>query len=111
MKILDRFCAGLVALLALCISVLIPRTYPGRIWIFGTDLAVLFAAMLNWQRMQNSGNRTVQMFSIVANAAMSVFFLVLMVSIGLIHTRANLELPVAAALFLLLTVFSLRSTW
>jgi hypothetical protein len=82
MKILDRLCAGAIALFALGISFLIPRAYPGRIWILGTDLAILFVVMLNFLRTQNASIRNVRMFCLTANVIMLAFFVSLMVSIG-----------------------------
>jgi hypothetical protein len=108
MKILDRLCAGAIALLALGISFLIPRAYPGRIWIFGTDLAMLFAAMLNWLRIQNRSMRNVKMFCITANVALLVFFAALMTSIGMSRTLAHAHIPVVAGLLLLETGLCLR---
>ena len=49
---------------------LIPKAYTGRVWMYGTDLALLFAAMLNLLRIQNASMRGVKMFSITANFAL-----------------------------------------
>jgi hypothetical protein len=63
-----------------CRSMLIPKTYTGRIWIYGTNLALLFAAMLNLLRIQNASMRGVRAFCITANVAMSAFFVALMIA-------------------------------
>jgi hypothetical protein len=110
MKILDRLCAIGIALLGLGTSLLIPKAYPGRIWIFGTDLALLFAAMLNWLRIQNPSIRTVRMFCLTANAAMLALATALILSIGGARMNANPELFVVTLLALLETCFSLRGT-
>jgi hypothetical protein len=46
MRPLDRACAGALFLLAVVECWLVPRNYTGRLWIFGTGLALLFTAML-----------------------------------------------------------------
>ncbi len=46
-------CAGILSVLAIVDCLLVPRTYTGRIWIFGTGLALLFTAMLNVLRLRN----------------------------------------------------------
>ncbi len=53
MKLLDQLCAGIIFILAIVDCLLVPRTYTGRIWIFGTGLALLFTAMLNLLRIRN----------------------------------------------------------
>jgi hypothetical protein len=108
MKILDRLCAGVIALLALGTSLLIPKAYPGRIWIFGTDLAVLFASMLNWLRIQNVSIRAVRVFCLTVNLSMLAFVAALIISIGMLRVRANPVLLVLTVLFLLETGFSLK---
>jgi hypothetical protein len=107
-RFFDLLCAGTLFLLAVAASMLIPRTYTGRIWIFGTDLALLFAAMLNLIRIQNASTLGVKMFCITANVAMLAFFVALMVSIGLSRTLANAQVPAVTGLLLLETGFSLR---
>lgn len=107
-RFLDLLCAGALFLLAIAASMLIPKTYTGRIWIYGTDLALLFAAMLNLLRIQNSSMRGVRMFCITANVAMLAFFISLMVSIGLSRTLINAQIPAVAGLLLLETGFSLK---
>ena len=107
-RFLDLLCAGAIFLLAIAASMLIPKTYTGRIWIYGTDLALLFAAMLNLLRIQNAAMRGVRAFSITANIAMSAFFIALMMSIGLSRTLSNAPIPGVAALLLVETGFSIR---
>jgi len=104
----DLLCAGALFLLAIAGSMLIPKTYVGRIWIFGTDLALLFAAMLNLLRIQNASMRGVKMFSITANFTLSALFISLMISIGLSRTFSNAEVPGVTALLLIETAFSVR---
>jgi hypothetical protein len=95
-------------LLALVACLLVPRTYPGRIWIFGTDLAVLFAAMLNLLRIRN-GYRVqgLKMFCITANVTLLALVIALMASIGQTRTAANLQVPLVAGLLLIETCFCL----
>jgi hypothetical protein len=107
-QLLDLLCAGALFLLAVAGSMLIPKTYAGRIWIYGTDLALLFAAMLNLLRIQNPSMRAVKMFSITANLALSALFVSLMVSMGPSRIVANAEIPGIAALLLIETAFSVR---
>ena len=109
-RFFDLLCAGALFLLAVAASMLIPKTYTGRIWIYGTDLALLFAAMLNLQRIQNAMMRGVKMFSITANFAMSAFFVALMASIGLSQTLSNAQIPAVAVLMLVETAFSIRKS-
>ena len=87
---------------------LIPQTNTGRIWIYGTDLALLFTGMLNLLRIQNASMRGVRVFAITANFAMSAFVVVLMASIGLSQTLSNAQIPAIAGLLLLETAFSIR---
>jgi hypothetical protein len=90
---------------------LIPKTYTGRIWIYGTDLALLFSAMLNLLRIQNGPTvRGLKMFCITSNVAMLAFFVSLMVSVGLTRTLVNAQIPTVAVLLLVETSFSLRKT-
>ena len=107
-RLFDLVCAGSLFLLAIAASMFIPKTYTGRIWIFGTDLALLFAAMLNLLRLQNESMRGVRAFCITANLAMSAFFVALMLSIGFSRTLSNAPIPVVAGLLLLETLFSIR---
>ena len=74
MKRLDRTCAGVLFLLAIVECWLVPRDYTGRIWIFGTGLALLFTAMLNLLRVRNGyGVRGLKLYCIGANVMMLVF--------------------------------------
>jgi len=109
MKFFDLLCAGSLFLLAIAASFLIPKTYTGRIWIYGTDLALLFAAMLNLLRIQNGAAvRGLKLFCITSNVSMLAFFVALMVSIGLSRTLSNAQIPLVAGLLLLETGFSLK---
>jgi len=108
MKLLDRLCAGTIFLLAIVECLLVPRTYTGRIWIFGTDLALLFTAMLNVLRIRNGYiMQGLKMFCIAANLAMLIFFAALMASIGRARTLANPQLGLVTVLLLVETVLSL----
>jgi hypothetical protein len=104
----DLLCAGALFLLAIAGSMLIPKSYTGRVWMYGTDLALLFAAMLNLLRIQNASMRGVKIFSITANFALSALFISLMVSIGLSRTISNAQVPGVTALLLVETAFSVR---
>ena len=95
-------------LLAIADCVLVPRTYTGRIWIFGTALALLFTAMLNLLRIRNDGDvKGLKLFCITANLAMLVFAAALMVSIGISRTLANPQVPLVGLLVIIETIFSL----
>ena len=107
-QLFDLLCAALLFLLAVAGSMLIPKTYTGRIWIYGTDLALLFAAMLNLLRILNASMRGVKMFSITANFALSALFVSLMVSMGLSRILSHAEIPAVTALLLIQTAFSVR---
>jgi len=107
-RFLDLVCAGAIFLLAIWASMFIPKPYTARIWIFGSDLALLFAAMLNLLRIQNDSMRGVRAFSITANFAMTAFFVVLMVSIGFSRTLTYAPIPGVAILFVMETAFSVR---
>ena len=105
----DRLCAGVLFVLAIMDCLLVPRTYTGRIWIFGTGLALLFNAMLNVLRIRNSGPvKGLRVFCITANLIMLVFAIALMASIGRSRTLANPQVPLVATLVLVETVFSLE---
>ena len=85
-----------------------PATYTGRIWIFGTGLALLFTAMLNVLRIRNgSGVKGLKLFCITANVSMFVFAVALMASIGISRTLHNPQVPFAGALLLAEIMFSL----
>lgn len=107
-KLFDLLCAGTLFLAAIAASMVIPKTYTGRIWIFGTDLALVFAAMLNLLRIQNGYTmRGLKMFCIIGNIAMAAFFVALMASIGLARVAINAPIPLIAVLLFIETVFSL----
>jgi hypothetical protein len=108
MKHVDRICAGMVFLLALVECLLVPRTYTGRIWLFGTGLALLFSAMLNLLRIRNGyGVRGLKLFVIGANVMMLAFFIALIASIGNSRTMAHPQVLLVTALLLVETGFSL----
>ncbi|MGA9393352.1 MAG: hypothetical protein WBV69_23185 [Candidatus Sulfotelmatobacter sp.] len=109
MELIDRLCAGAIFVLAIADCLLVPRTYTGRIWIFGTDLALLFTAMLNILRLRNSGRvHGLRLFCITANVTMLAFAIALMASIGKLRTLHNPQIPLVGALLLIETAFSLR---
>jgi hypothetical protein len=109
MKFFDRFCAGILFLLAIVDCWLVPRTYTGRIWIFGTCLALLFTAMLNILRIRNNGGvKGLKLFCITADVTMLVFAIALMASIGESRTLQHPQIPLLGALLLVETGFSLR---
>ncbi len=109
MKLFDLLCAGTLFLAAIAASLFIPKTYTGRIWIYGTDLALLFTAMLNLLRLQNGyAMRGLKMFCVTGNVAMLAFLIALMASIGLTRTLVYAPIPAVAALLLLETGFSLK---
>ena len=111
MKLFDRFCAGILFFVAIIDCLLVPRTYTGRIWIFGTGLALLFAAMLNWIRIRNASDvRGLRLSCITANITMLVFAASLMASIGRARSLANPQVPLLGILLLVETAFSLRKT-
>src|ERR1700757_919647 len=108
MKILDRACAGALFLLAVVEGWLVPRTYTGRIWIFGTGLALLFTGMLNLLRVRN-GYRVLglRLFCIGANVLMTVFVVALILSIGWSRAVANPQVLLILVLLAAETIFSL----
>lgn len=107
MKLFDRTCAGALFLLALVECWLVPRDYTGRIWIFGTGLALLFASIFNFLRIRNASVRDLRLASITANILMTVFALVLMWSIGRERTLANPQVLLISVLLALETIFSM----
>jgi hypothetical protein len=110
MTFVDRLCAETIFILAIVDCLLVPRTYTGRIWIFGTGLALLFTAMLNVLRVRNDSLvRGLKLFCVTANVAMLLFVVALMSSIGKSRTLANPQVPLVGALLLAETVFSLRT--
>jgi hypothetical protein len=111
MKLFDLFCAAVLFLLAIIDCLIVPRSYAGRIWIFGTCLALLFTAMLNWLRIRNpDGVAGMRLFCIAANITMLVLAASLIASIGRARSLANPEVPFAGVLLLSETAFSLRKT-
>jgi hypothetical protein len=111
MKTLDRFCAVALFILAIVYCLLVPKTYTGRIWIFGTCLALMFTAMFNWLRIRNGASvNSLRIFCITANVTMLALALSLIASIGRARTQANPQVPFVAALLLIETVSSLRTT-
>jgi len=108
MKLLDRLCAGILFIVAIVECLMVPKTYAGRIWIFGTDLALLFTSLLNLLRIR-SGYRMpgLKMFCITTDIVMLIFFLGLMASIGWAVTRANPYLLAVTGLLAIATVFAL----
>jgi hypothetical protein len=108
-RFLDQTCAGFLFLLSIADCLLVPRTYTGRIWIFGTALALLFTAMLNVLRLRNGrGVKGLRLFCITANVTMLVFAVALMASIGKSRTLQHPQVPLVGALLLVETAFSLR---
>jgi hypothetical protein len=109
MKIFDRFCATSLFVLAIVDGLLVPKTYTGRIWIFGTCMALLFTAMLNVLRIRNGyAIRGLKMFCITANITMLVFATALIASIGKSRTLQHPQVPLVGAVILVETAFSLE---
>jgi hypothetical protein len=109
MKLVDRLCAGILFVLAIMDCLLVPKTYTGRIWIFGTGLALLFAAMLNLLRIRNAGGvKGLRLFCHTANVTMFVFVIALMASIGRSRTLQHPQISLVGALLLAEAVFSVR---
>src|ERR1700734_1004369 len=101
-------CAGTLLVLAIVDCLLVPRTYTGRIWIFGTCLALLFTAMLNLLRIRNGpGVKGLRWFCIAANVTTLVFAVSLMASIGKSRTLQHPQKLLLGALLLCETAFSL----
>ena len=108
MKLFDCICAGVVFILAIVDCLLVPKNYTGRIWIFGTCLALLFTAMLNVLRIRNGrGVKGLKLFCITANVTMLVLAIALMASIGRARTLQHPQIPLVGALLLTETGFSL----
>jgi hypothetical protein len=108
-RLFDQICAGTLFFLAIVDCLLVPRTYTGRIWIFGTGLALLFTAMLNVLRIRNGRDVTgLKLFCITANVTMVVFAISLILSIGKLRTLQHPQVPIVGTLLLAETVFSLR---
>ena len=105
---MDWICAGALFFIAIVDCVLVPRDYTGRIWIFGTVLALLFTAMLNFLRLRNDPQvKGLKVFCIAANLVMLVFAIGLIASIGKSRTLAHPQVPLVGALLLVETAFSL----
>jgi hypothetical protein len=108
MKLIDQLCAAILLVLAVVDCLLVPRTYTGRIWIFGIILALLFTGMLNVLRIRNSREvRGLKLSCITANVTMFVLAIALMASIGKARTLQHPQVPLVAALLLAETAFSL----
>jgi hypothetical protein len=108
MKLFDRLGAGTLFILAIVDCLLVPKTYTGRIWIFGTSLALLFTAMLNVLRIRNGqGVLGLKLFCITANAPMLAFVIARMASIGKSRTLQHPQITLVGALLLAETAFSL----
>jgi len=108
MRFFDRLFAGLLFFLAIAECLLVPRNYWGRIWIFGTGLALLFNSMLNLLRVHNGyGVRYLKTFTISANVTTLALFIALMASIGRARTLAFPMIIVVAVLVLVETLFSI----
>ena len=111
MKLFDQLCAGGLFVLAIVYCLLVPRTYTGRIWIFGTGLALLFTAMLNLLRIRNGrGVLGLNLFCITANVTMLVFVIALIVSMGQSRTLQHPQISLVGALLLGETAFSLKKS-
>jgi hypothetical protein len=107
-KLFDCICAGVVFILAIVDCLLVPKNYTGRIWIFGTCLALLFTAMLNVLRIRNGrGVKGLKLFCITANVTMLVLAIALMASIGRALTLQHPQIPLVGAILLTETGFSL----
>ncbi|MGA9544863.1 MAG: hypothetical protein WBQ85_14905 [Candidatus Sulfotelmatobacter sp.] len=108
MKLFDSLCSGVLFILAIVDGLLVPKNYTGRIWIFGTCLALLFTAMLNALRIRNDrGVKGLKLFCIAANVTMLVLVISLVASIGKARTQQHPQIPLIGALLLAETVFSL----
>jgi hypothetical protein len=111
MKLFDRLCAGILFILAIVDCLLVPKNYTGRIWIFGTCLALLFTAMLNGLRIRNGLEvKGLKLFCIAANVTMLVLVISLVASIGKARTLQHPQIPLIGALLLAETAFSLRKS-
>jgi len=108
MKLFDRLCAGVLFILAIADCLLVPKNYTGRIWIFGTCLALLFTAMLNVLRIRNGrAVKGLKLFCLTANVTMLVLVIALVASIGKARTLQHPQVLLAGALLLAETAFSL----
>ncbi len=108
MRLFDRLCAGTLFILAIVDCLLVPKDYTGRIWFFGTGLALLFTAMLNVLRIRNGrGVKGLKLFCVTADVTMLVFVIALMASIGKARTLQHPQIPLVGVLLLAETGFSL----
>jgi hypothetical protein len=108
LKLLDHLCVAILFLLSILDSLLVPKTYTGRIWIFGTMLALLFTCLLNVLRIRNGREvRGLNQSCITANVTMLGFATALIASIGKARTLQHPQVPIITALLLAETVFSL----
>jgi hypothetical protein len=109
MGVIDRLCAGVLFVLAIVDCLLVPRTYTGRIWIFGSGLALVFAAMLNVLRIRNKNAvKGLKLSCIGANLTMLIFVIALIASIGKHRTLQHWQIPLVGTLLLTETALSLR---
>jgi hypothetical protein len=108
MRVLDWICATTLFGLAIVDCLLVPRTYTGRIWIFGTGLALLFTSLLNLLRIRNGQEvQGLRLSCITANVTMLAFVIALIASIGEERTLQHPQIPLVGALLLGETAFSL----
>jgi hypothetical protein len=107
MKFLDRACAGALFLVAIVECWRVPPKYPGRLWIFGSGLALLFTAMLNLLRLR-AGSRVpgLRLFCIGANTMTLAWLLSLIASIGAAQVHSNPQVLLIACLIFVETVLS-----
>ena len=106
---MDWIGAGILFLTAIADSLLVPRNYTGRIWIFGTVLALLFTAMLNILRIRNDSSvKGLKLFCVTSNVTMLFFVVGLIASIGKARALANPQVVLVGGLLLVETIFSLR---
>jgi hypothetical protein len=109
MKLFDQLCVTALLAISIVDGLLVPRTYTGRIWIFGTMLALLFTCLLNILRIRNGRDvRGLKLSCITANVTMLVFAVALMASIGTTRTLQRPQVPLVTALLLAETALSLR---
>jgi hypothetical protein len=107
--LLIGFAPCLCSSLRLSIACLYLETYTGRMWIFGTGLALLFSAMLNLLRIRNGQDvKGLRTFCSTANMSMLVFVIALMASIGKARTLQYAQIPLVGVLLVVEAVFSLR---
>jgi hypothetical protein len=110
MKRFDRLCVTALLAISIVDGLQVPRTYTGRIWIFGTLLALSFTCLLNILRIRNGRDvRGLKLSCITANVTMLVFAVALMASIGTARTLQHPQVPIVAALLLAETAFSLEN--